>query len=104
MNGYDHIANIIRHIDEHLNEQPELATLADHTRLSRPHFHRLFSDRAAITPGDFRQCLTLSLLLSHVRELLRVGKNLLAYLTTATASFGKPAYSVAIAGGVNANA
>ena len=50
-----------------------LATLADCVGLSQFHFHRLFSDWAAITPKDFLQCLTLS----HARELLREGKSVL---------------------------
>ena len=73
MNDYERIANIIRYLDEHPIEQPDLATLADHAGLSRFHFHRLFSDWAAITPKDFLQCLTLS----HVRGLLREGKSVL---------------------------
>lgn len=73
MNDYERIANIIRYLDEHLIEQPDLATLADHAGLSPFHFHRLFSDWAAITPKDFLQCLTLS----HVRERLREGKSVL---------------------------
>jgi AraC family transcriptional regulator of adaptative response/methylated-DNA-[protein]-cysteine methyltransferase len=73
MNDYERIANIIRYLDEHLIEQPDLAALADHAGLSPFHFHRLFSDWAAITPKDFLQCLTLS----HVRERLREGKSVL---------------------------
>ena len=73
MNDYERIASIIRYLDEHLIEQPDLATLADHAGLSPFHFHRLFSDWAAITPKDFLQCLSLS----HVRGLLREGKSVL---------------------------
>lgn len=73
MNDYERIAGVIRYLDEHLIEQPDLATLADHAGLSRFHFHRLFSDWAAITPKDFLQCLTLT----HVRGLLREGKSVL---------------------------
>lgn len=73
MNDYERIADVIRYLDEHLIEQPDLATLADYAGLSPFHFHRLFSDWAAITPKDFLQCLTLS----HVRELLREGKSVL---------------------------
>lgn len=73
MNDFERIADVIRYLDEHLTEQPDLATLADHAGLSPFHFHRLFSDWAAITPKHFLQCLTLS----HVRERLREGKSLL---------------------------
>lgn len=73
MNAYERIALVIRYLDEHHTEQPDLARLADYVGLSPFHFHRLFVDWAAITPKDFLQCLTLS----HARELLREGKNVL---------------------------
>jgi len=69
MNDYERIARVIRYLDE----QPDLASLASCVGLSPFHFHRLFSDWAAITPKDFLQCLTLS----HARELLRDGKSVL---------------------------
>lgn len=73
MNDYERIAFVIRYLDEHRTEQPDLATLADCVGLSPFHFHRLFSDWAAITPKEFLQCLTLS----HARKLLRQGKSVL---------------------------
>ena len=73
MNDYERIADVIHYLDENLIEQPDLAALADHAGLSPFHFHRLFSDWAAITPKDFLQCLTLS----HARELLHEGKSVL---------------------------
>lgn len=73
MNDYERIALVIRYLDEHHTEQPDLATLAEYLGLSRFHFHRLFLNWAAITPKDFLQCLTLS----HAKELLRQGKSVL---------------------------
>ncbi len=73
MNDYERIALVIRYLDEHHAEQPDLTTLAEYVGLRPSHFHRLFSCWAAITPKDFLQCLTLS----HARELLRDGKSLL---------------------------
>lgn len=73
MNDYDRIALIIRYLDEHHTEQPDLATLAGCAGLSPFHFHRLFSAWAGITPKDFLQCLTLA----HAKELLREGESVL---------------------------
>jgi AraC family transcriptional regulator of adaptative response/methylated-DNA-[protein]-cysteine methyltransferase len=73
MNDYERIARVIRYLDQHHTEQPDLATLADYVGLSQFHFHRLFRDWAAITPKDFLQCLTQS----HARQLLREGNSVL---------------------------
>ncbi len=73
MNDYERIALVIRYLDEHHTEQPDLATLAEYLGLSQFHFHRLFLAWAAITPKDFLQCLTLA----HAKELLRQGKSVL---------------------------
>jgi AraC family transcriptional regulator of adaptative response/methylated-DNA-[protein]-cysteine methyltransferase len=59
MSDYDRIAKVIRYIDKHQLEQPDLRELAGVVGLSVPHFHRLFSHWAGITPKDFLQCLTL---------------------------------------------
>jgi AraC family transcriptional regulator of adaptative response/methylated-DNA-[protein]-cysteine methyltransferase len=71
MNDYERVAKIIRFLDQHHTEQPDLGSLADAAGLSPFHFHRLFSTWAGVTPKDFLQCLTLE----HVKELLRDGKN-----------------------------
>jgi AraC family transcriptional regulator, regulatory protein of adaptative response / methylated-DNA-[protein]-cysteine methyltransferase len=73
MNDYERIASIIRFLDDHHREQPSLDTLAQRAKLSRFHFHRLFSAWAGITPKDFLQCLTLA----HAKELLRRGESIL---------------------------
>ena len=73
MNDYDRIAHVIRYLDAHHTEQPDLAALAAHVSLSAFHFHRLFVTWAAITPKDFLQYLTLS----HAKALLREGKSVL---------------------------
>jgi AraC family transcriptional regulator of adaptative response/methylated-DNA-[protein]-cysteine methyltransferase len=73
MNDYERIAEIIRFMDSHHREQPTLEVLADRVKLSRFHFHRLFSTWAGITPKDFLQCLTLA----HAKALLKAGENIL---------------------------
>ncbi len=69
MSDYERIARIIRWLDEHHLEQPDLAQLAALAGLSAHHFHRLFSRWAGVTPKDFLQCLTLT----HARGQLRRG-------------------------------
>ena len=71
MNDYERVANVIRFLDRHHTEQPDLSVLADAAGLSPFHFHRLFSTWAGVTPKDFLQCLTLE----HVKQLLRGGEN-----------------------------
>jgi AraC family transcriptional regulator of adaptative response/methylated-DNA-[protein]-cysteine methyltransferase len=73
MNDYERIARVIRYLDEHHAEQPDLAALAEHAGLSPFHFHRLFSTWAGVTPKDFLQCLTLA----RVKESLQAGKSIL---------------------------
>jgi AraC family transcriptional regulator, regulatory protein of adaptative response / methylated-DNA-[protein]-cysteine methyltransferase len=67
MNDYERVANVIRFLDRHHTDQPDLNALANAVGLSPFHFHRLFSTWAGVTPKDFLQCLTLE----HVKQLLR---------------------------------
>lgn len=69
MNDYDRIARIIRYLDDHHTEQPDLETLARHAGLSPYHLQRLFSRWAGISPKHFLQCLTFT----HARGLLERG-------------------------------
>ena len=71
MNDYERVANVIRFLDRHHTEQPDLGELAAAAGLSPFHFHRLFSAWTGVTPKDFLQCLTLE----HVKRLLLDGKN-----------------------------
>lgn len=71
MNDYERVASVIRFLDRHHTEQPDLAALASAAHLSPFHFHRLFSNWAGVTPKDFLQCLTVE----HVKQLLRDGGN-----------------------------
>jgi AraC family transcriptional regulator of adaptative response/methylated-DNA-[protein]-cysteine methyltransferase len=71
MNDYERIANVIRFLDRHHTDQPDLNELAAAAGLSPFHFHRLFSAWAGVTPKDFLQCLTLE----HVKRLLFDGHN-----------------------------
>jgi|SRR5438105_3275619 len=71
MNDYERVANVIRFLDRHHTEQPDLAELSAAAGLSPFHFHRLFSSWAGVTPKDFLQCLTFE----HVKQLLSGGRN-----------------------------
>jgi AraC family transcriptional regulator of adaptative response/methylated-DNA-[protein]-cysteine methyltransferase len=73
MNDYERVATVIRYLDRHHTEQPDLNALAQSVGLSPFHFHRLFSNWAGVTPKDFLQCLTLE----HVKALLRAGESVL---------------------------
>ena len=73
MHDYERIARVIRYLDEHHAEQPDLLTLAAHAGLSPFHFHRLFSTWTGVTPKDLLQCLTLV----HAKALLRNGASVL---------------------------
>ena len=86
MNTYERIARVVRYLDAHHADQPDLAALARHVGLSRHHFHRLFVSWARITPKDFLQCLTLA----HAKKLLQGGKSVLhAALETGLSSPGR---------------
>ena len=71
MNDYERVANVIRFLDRHHTDQPDLNQLASTAGLSPFHFHRLFSTWAGVTPKDFLQCLTVE----HVKQLLLEGHN-----------------------------
>src|SRR2546421_6455034 len=71
MNDYERVATVIRFLDRHHTDQPDLNELAAAAGLSPFHFHRLFSTWAGVTPKDFLQCLTFE----HVKQLLRDGDN-----------------------------
>ena len=64
MNDYERIASVIRYLDQHNVEQPDLKTLASHLNLSESRFHRLFVSWAGVTQKDFLQSLTLC----HAKE------------------------------------
>ena len=71
MNDYERVASVIRFLDQHHTDQPDLNQLADRVGLSPFHFHRLFSTWAGVTPKDFLQCLTVE----YVKRLLLDGRN-----------------------------
>jgi len=73
VNDYQRIAQVIRYLDAHHTEQPDLAEMARQLGLSPFHFHRLFTNWAGVTPKGFVQSLTLS----HIRQLLRDGESVL---------------------------
>ena len=86
MTDYERIACIIRYLDDHHFQQPDIETLAKKIGLSSFHFHCLFTKWAAITPKNFLQCLTLS----HAKELLKEGASILdAALATGLSGPGR---------------
>jgi len=74
MNDYERVARMIRYLEAHQSEQPDLATLAMEAGLSEFHFHRLFTRWAGVTPKEFLQSLTFA----QVRRRLREGASVLA--------------------------
>jgi len=73
MNDYERVARMIRYLEAHQSEQPDLASLATAAGLSEFHFHRLFTRWAGVTPKEFLQSLTLT----QVRQRLRDGATVL---------------------------
>lgn len=73
-NDYQRIERVIRFLDKHRADQPDLGELARQVSLSPFHFHRLFTSWAGITPKEFLQCLTAA----DVRRRLREGESVLS--------------------------
>jgi len=70
---YARMAEAIRFIDDHAQEQPGLDAVAAHLGLSAGHFQRLFSRWAGVSPKKYQQYLTLN----HAKTLLRERHSLL---------------------------
>jgi AraC family transcriptional regulator of adaptative response/methylated-DNA-[protein]-cysteine methyltransferase len=73
MTDYERIENVIRHLNGHYLEQPDLKALAAIARVSEFHFHRLFSRWAGITPKELVKFLTAK----HAKALLRGSQSVL---------------------------
>jgi AraC family transcriptional regulator of adaptative response/methylated-DNA-[protein]-cysteine methyltransferase len=73
MTDYERIERVIRYLESHYLEQPDLRVLAGITGLSVFHFHRLFSRWAGITPKAFLKFLTAR----HAKALLRSSRDVL---------------------------
>lgn len=58
MNDYDRMAQLIRFLDQHVGEQPELTDLAAEAGMSVSHLRRLFERWAGVSPKAFLQSLT----------------------------------------------
>jgi AraC family transcriptional regulator of adaptative response/methylated-DNA-[protein]-cysteine methyltransferase len=63
---YGRVERAIRYLDDHFQEQPDLATLARAAGLSPFHFQRLFQRWAGVSPKRFLQFLTVD----YARSLL----------------------------------
>lgn len=57
---YTRIARAIDYLQAHANDQPDLSRVAHHLGLSAPHFQRLFTRWAGVSPKRFLQFLTLA--------------------------------------------
>lgn len=53
--NYKRIAAAIEFVQEHFQEQPSLAVIAEHVHLSADHFQRLFQEWAGTSPKKFLQ-------------------------------------------------
>lgn len=73
MSTYERVARIIRYLEEHRLEQPDLEALARAAGCSPFHLQRLFSEWAGISPKRFLQCLTVA----HAKECLSRGQSVL---------------------------
>jgi AraC family transcriptional regulator of adaptative response/methylated-DNA-[protein]-cysteine methyltransferase len=73
MTDYERIEKVIRYLESHYLEQPDLGALAKIAGLSEFHFHRLFSRWAGITPKAFVKFLTAQ----HAKALLRSSRGVL---------------------------
>src|SRR5438309_3001157 len=73
MTDYERIEKVIRYLDRHYQDQPDLATLAKVAGLSEFHFHRLFTRWAGTTPKSFLKYVTAG----HAKRLLAESRDLL---------------------------
>jgi AraC family transcriptional regulator, regulatory protein of adaptative response / methylated-DNA-[protein]-cysteine methyltransferase len=73
MTDYERIEKVIRHLNEHYLEQPDLRTLAGIAQISEFHFHRLFTRWAGVTPKGLVKFLTAK----HAKALLRQSQSVL---------------------------
>lgn len=73
MTTYERIEKVIRYVEAHASEQPDLPTLARVAGLSSSRFHRLFAKWAGTTPKDFVKYLTSE----HAKSLLARSEDLL---------------------------
>lgn len=67
-NQYKIVANAISYLRDHVREQHQLATLAQHLGMSEFHLHRLFTQWAGVTPKKFLQFLTKEHALSLIKD------------------------------------
>jgi len=58
MSDYERVEQLIRYLDLHFREQPDLATLAAQAGVSEYHLQRIFRRWAGISPKRFLQYLT----------------------------------------------
>ena len=70
---YALVRGAIEYISGNWREQPDLAEIARHAKMSPAHFQRLFTRWAGISPKEFVQALTLD----HARELLKGSASIL---------------------------
>lgn len=59
MNHYEIVAESLRYIREHAQQQPDLEEIAAHACMSPFHFQRVFTEWAGVSPKKFLQFLTL---------------------------------------------
>lgn len=76
MKNMDHISNVITYIEEHLNEDIDLETIAEALFYSKYHLHRMFTSTTGLTIHDYMQRRRLSeaakLLIFSERSILEI--------------------------------
>lgn len=65
---YPTIARAIQYLNDHFQEQPDLAAVAAHVHLSPFHLQRLFVEWAGLSPKKFLQYLTLDFAKKQLRS------------------------------------
>jgi AraC family transcriptional regulator, regulatory protein of adaptative response / methylated-DNA-[protein]-cysteine methyltransferase len=71
--NYERMARAIAFLCRHQQEQPDLATVAQHIQLSESHFQRLFTQWVGISPKRFLQYLTVE----YAKQCLAESQNVL---------------------------
>jgi len=88
MSDYERIAEAIKFITQHAEQQPQLDEIAQHLHLSPFHFQRLFSRWVGVSPKRFLQILTID----HAKQLLTESRPLLDISHTLGLSSGSRLY------------
>jgi len=65
--NYKKMEHVIKYMDEHFKEQPDIDTLASYIGMSKYHFIRVFKEYVGVTPIQFLQSITLNYAKEHLK-------------------------------------